>query len=115
MVIPIPADFESTKYIPDFIQNFQQLCKQSFIRSAYKTGVKTITQHQGMIDQLSEEGTYWNVLDNAAEKEIIFKFLNSLSKLLMDKAIGDVVHLTFGVNREPNTWTNSVRRYTYGN
>ena len=115
MVIPIPADIESTKYIPDFIGNFQQLCKQSFIRSAYKTGVETITQHQGMINQLSEEGSYCNVLDNAAEKEIIFKSFNCLSEFLMDKAIGDVVHLMFGVNREPNTWTDSVRRYAYGN
>ena len=85
MLVPIPPDIDSLEYIPLFISNFQTLCKKPYIRSAYKAAVGDISHHEGLITQVSEDGTYWNVIDSAVEKDIIFKSNNSLSEVLLDK------------------------------
>ena len=114
MLVPMPADIDSSEYIPAFLSKFQALCKKPFIRSAYKSGVIAITQHHGLVTQISEEGNYWNVLDNAAQKDIIYKSNNCLSEVLLDNTIKEVVSLMFGEKKDPNTWTDSVKIYTFG-
>ena len=114
MLIPMPYQMQPSNYIQDFLGNFASLCKKPFIRSAYKTGVETITKHEGLIDQLSVEGTYWNVLENASQKNIIFHSMNSLSEVLMDGAIKEVMSFMFGVTKDTNTWTDSLKTYAFG-
>ena len=115
MLVPMPADIDSSKYIPEFIRIFQVLSKKAFIRSAYQSGVMAITQHPGLMSQLSEEGNYWIAFDNASQKDVIFKCHNCLSEVLLDNTIKEVASLMFGVKKDPNTWTGSVITYAYGN
>ena len=72
-----------------------------------------ITKHQGMLNQLSEEGVYWNVIENTSQKNIIFKSLKNLSEVLMDAAIREVVQLMFDVGKGSDTWTDSLKTYTF--
>ena len=113
MLVPMPPDIQPSNYIMDFIGTFESLCKKPFIKSAYKTGVESITKHQGLIDQLSEDGAYWSVIDNTSQKDIIFKSMNNLSEVLMDAAIKEVVHLMFGVSKNSDTWTDSLKTYAF--
>jgi hypothetical protein len=69
MLVPMPSDIDLLEYIPKSISNFHSLCGKPFIRSAYKSGVVTITQHPGIMTQILEDGTYWNVLDNVIKKK----------------------------------------------
>ena len=115
MLVPMPSDIDYSEYIPIFISKFQDLYKKPYIKSAYKSGVSGITTNTGMINQLSEEGSYWNVLDNTNEKEIMFRSFTSLSEVLLDKTIEQVVPIMFGVKKDPNTWTDDVKAYAYGN
>ena len=115
MLVPMPADIDSSEYIPKFICNFQTLSNKQYIRSAYKSGVNGITQHPGLCNQISEEGIYWNVLNNAAQKDIIYKSNNCLSEVLQDHTIKEVVSLMFGVTKDPNNWSNAIKGYAYGN
>ena len=89
--------------------------QKTYIRSAYKSGVNAIIQHPGLMSQILEEGSYWNVLDNAVQKEIIFKSTNCLSEVLLDYTIKEVVSLMFGVRKDPNTWSDYVKTYAFGN
>ena len=111
----MPADIDLFEYIQQFISKFQALAKKAFIRSAYKSGIAGITQHSGLLNQISEDGNYWNVIENSAEKDIIIKSNNCLSEVLLDSTIKDIVSLMFGVNKDPSTWTDSIHTYAFGN
>ena len=115
LLVPMPVDIDSSEYIPLFISKFQALCKKPFIRSAYKSGVEVITKHNGLITQISQEGNYWHVLNNADQNNIIFQSNVNLLEVLMNQTIKDIVSTTFGVTKDPNTWTDSVKTYAYRN
>ena len=114
MLVPMPADIEPSKYIPKFISKFQDLCKKPFIRSAYKTGAVNITQHFGLISQVSEDGNYWSVMDITTQKDFIIQPNYCLSEVLQDYTIKEVVSLMFGVNKDFNQWSESVKTYAFG-
>ena len=115
MLVPMPVDIDSSEYIKEFIHCFQDLCKKLFIRDAYKSGVNAISQHPGMLNQISPDGNYWNVIDNAVENNIIFKSFNCLSEVLQDFTISVVVPLMFGVRRDATAWPDSIKTYASGN
>ena len=115
MLVPMPIDIDSSKYISQFIANFQGLCQKAFIRSAYKSGVISITQHPGLLGQISEDGNYWHVINNAGQKDFIKKFNTCLSEVLLEYTLKEVVALTFDVKKDPSTWTDTVKTYAYGN
>src|SRR5687767_161475 len=115
MLVPMPPDIDTLEYIPLFISNFQTLCKKPYIRSAYKAAIGEISQHPGLITQVSADGTYWNIIDSAVEKDIIYRTKNSLSEVLLDKDIREIVSSMFGVNKDISTWSESVTRYAFGN
>lgn len=115
MLVPMPADMDSSEYVPQFIATFQDTCKKLFVRSAYKTGVSAIITHGGLISQISEDGNYWNVIENAGQKDMIFKSHNCLSEVLQDPYIEKVVPLMFGVEQHQLTWTDAIKTYAFGN
>ena len=115
MLVPMPADIDYSEYIHLFIGSFQHLCKKQFIRSAYKSGVQGFTSHHGLLSQVSEDGSYWHAIDNAFQKDVIFKYNTCLKEVLLDSVIKDVVSLIFGVKKDPNTWTDSVKTFAFGN
>ena len=115
MLVPMPADIDYSEYIHLFIGSFQHLCKKQFIRSAYKSGVQGFTSHHGLLSQVSEDGSYWHAIDNAFQKDVIFKYNTCLKEVLLDSVIKDVVSLMFGVKKDPNTWTDSVKTFAFGN
>ena len=115
MLVPMPSDIDYSEYIPLFLSKFQALYQKPYIKSAYKSGVSGITLNLGLINQLSEEGNYWQVLDNANQKEVIFLSCKSLSEVLLDYTIKEVVSIMFGVEKDPNKWTDDVKAYAYGN
>jgi hypothetical protein len=115
MLVPMPVDIDSSRYIPEFISKFQALCTKPFIRSAYKSGVIAITHHHGLMTQILEDGNYWIGIDNAVQKEIFCASNTCLSEVLMDCTIKEIVSLMFGVNKNPAIWTNSVKTYAFGN
>ena len=115
MLVPMPAHIDSSEYIPQFIASFQALCRKAFIQSAYKSGGIAMTQHSGLIAQISEDGNYWRVIDTAGHKDLIMKSHTCLSEVLLDYTIKKVVLLMFYVKKDPSTWTKTVKTYTYGN
>jgi hypothetical protein len=115
MLVPMPIDIDSSEYISQFIATFQGLCQKPFIRSAYKSGVISITQHPGLITQISEDGNYWHVINNAGQKDFIKKCHTCLSEVLLDHTLKEVVSLSFDVKKDPSTWTDTIRTYAYGN
>jgi len=115
MLIPMPSNMVYSEYIPEFLTKFQTLYKKPYIQSAYKSGVKGITNHPGMINQISEDGSYWDVLDNATENEVISQSCKSLSDILLDFTIKEVVSIMFHVMKDPNTWNDAVRAFAFGN
>ena len=68
-----------------------------------------------MLAQVSEGGSYWKVLDYATEKDFICQTFYSLSGVLMDPAIKEVVSQVFGVNKDPITWAPEMKHYAFGN
>ena len=68
-----------------------------------------------MINAISEDGNYWNVIDNAVQKDIIIKSSCCLSEVLLDFTIKEVVSLMFGVNKDLNSWADSVKTFAFGN
>ena len=114
MLVPMPVDIHLSDYIQTFILKFQDLCKKLYICSAYKSGVSGITQHTGMLNQISQDGNYWNIVENAVQNNIIFKSANCLSEFLLDKTINRVVSLMFGVNTDKTTWPEPIQIYAYG-
>ena len=115
MLVPMPADIDFSEYIPQVIASFQALCRKAFIHSAYKSGVVAITKHNGLIAQILEDGNYWHVINTAGQKDLIMKSFTCLSEFLLDYTIKEVVSLMFNVNKDPNTWTKTVKTYAYGN
>ena len=85
-----------------------------YIRYAYKAGVCAITSHSNLISQISEDGSYWNAIENATKKDKIFNCNESLSEVLLDSTIKEVVCLMFGVDKDPYTWSDSIKRYAFG-
>jgi hypothetical protein len=67
-----------------------------------------------MMNQVSEDGNYWNVLENATQEEIIFQSCESLAEVLMDYTIKQVLFNMWGVKNDPMTWTDGVHTYAYG-
>ena len=115
MLVPMPSNMVYSEYIPVFLSKFQALYKKPYIQSAYKSGVEGITKHSGMINQISEDGNYWDVLDDATEKEVISQSFHSLSEVLMDFTIKEVVSIMFHVMKDPNTWNDAVKAFAFGN
>ena len=115
MLVPMPADIDSSEYIPTFIAKFQALCRQLYIRSAYQTGVKVITQHPGLMNQISDKGSYWIAINSATENNIVFQHNTSLSQVLMDQTIKDIVPIMFSEKKDSSTWSDAVRNYAFGN
>jgi len=115
MLVPMPSEYDYSEYIPLFLSKFQALFKKLYIQSAYKSGVVGITLHSGLISQISEEGNYWHVLDSATQKEVMSQSFHSLSEVLMDFTIKDVISNMFGVDTDPHTWTDAIKFYAFGN
>ena len=115
MLVPMPAEMNYAKYIPKFLCQLQALSKRADIKSAYKTGIAAISEHPVLLNQVSDEGLYWNVLDDVTEKEVISKCFHSLSEVLLDFTIKEVVSLTFGVTKDRDTWSDGVKAYAFGN
>jgi hypothetical protein len=114
MLVPMPTDVDYSEYIPLFLSKFQDLYKQPYIQLAYKSGVEGIITNTTLLTQVSEDGNYWTILDNANEKEIIFKTSHSLSEVLTDYYIKEVVSTMFGVGKDPEAWTGAVKAYAFG-
>ena len=74
-----------------------------------------ITTHPGFMSQISEEGNYWKVLEDATGKEVISQSCQSLAEVLMDFTIKEVISTMFGVKWDPNTWTGDIKLYAFGN
>ena len=115
MLVAMPAEIVSSEYIPEFICQFQRLCKKPYIRSTYKSGVNALSQHHGLMTAILEDGNYWIGIDNAVQKDIIYESNNCLSEVLMDCTIREIVSLMFGVKKDPATWPDSVKTYVFGN
>jgi len=115
MLVPIPSEMNHPKYIAQFLSKFQVLYKKPFIQSAYKCGAEAITTHEGLLNQVSEKGYYWHVLDNATEKEIISQSLQCLSEVLMDFTIKEIIHNMFGVQKDTTNWPDAIKAYAFGN
>ena len=67
-----------------------------------------------MLNQISQDRNYWNVLDNAVQNDIVFKYFNCLSEFLLDQTIRDVVMSMFGLGVDSTTWPDSVKKYAFG-
>ena len=72
MLVPMPTDIDPSEYIPQFLGKLQALSKKTYIQLAYKFGVASITKHEGSMEQISEGGKYWHVLNNATKEEVIY-------------------------------------------
>ena len=115
MLVPMPSERVYSEYINNFLKQFQHLYQQTYIQSAYKSGVAGITTHPALMSQVSEKGNYWNVLVNVTEKEVISQTFNSLTEVLMDFTIKEVISTMFDVKKDPNTWTDDIKAYAFGN
>ena len=111
----MPADADFRSFIQKKLSGFQSLCKKPSVRSVYKTGVAEITHYPGMINVIAQDGIYWNIIDSAAQKDIIIQSKGCLSEVLMDFTIKEVVSLMFGLKKDINAWSESVRTYAFGN
>lgn len=109
------ADVDFTDYIKEFLSCFHQLCKKPFIKSAYKSGVEAITTHAGLINATSVDGNYWSVIDNTTQKDFVIQSNFCLSEILQDFTIKEVVSTMFGVSKDFNLWSESVKAYAFGN
>src|SRR5687767_12509339 len=67
LLVPMPADIDTAEYILCFLCGFQHLCIKPSIRSAYKNFVEAFTHHHGLLTQISDDGTYWHVIDNSSQ------------------------------------------------
>ena len=114
MLIPMPADVVTSDYIKCFISEFGALIKKGFIRCAYHYQVSIIFKHPGLLTQISPTGSYWNVIEKACQKEVMIQNNNCLSEVLMNATIREVVSLGFGLSKDTNTWTDSIKQYSFG-
>ena len=115
MLVPMPSNLDYSEYVPQFLKEFKDLYKMPYIKSAYKSGVAVFSKHEGLMNQISYDGNYWKILDNATEKEIMSESFHCLLKLLLDYPIREIVSKMFGIAKDPNTWTDAVRAYAFGN
>lgn len=115
MLVPMPADIDTSEYIPLFISEFTSLSKKAFIRSAYHYQVSQITKHSGLLNQISSSGIYWNIIDKASQNDVITQHNNCLSEVLLDFTIREVVSVGLGVSKNTNTWSESIQHYAFGN
>ena len=114
LLVPMPADIDFMNYIKKFLSCFHQLCKKPFVKSAYKSGVEAITTHAGLINATSDDGSYWSVIDNTTQKDFIVQSKLCLSEVLQDYTIKEVVSMMFGVSKDFNQWSESVKTYAFG-
>ena len=114
LMVPMPIELEYFKYIPKFLSQFQSLCKMPLIQSGYKSGVAGFSHYPGLMNQLSENGSYWQVLDNAIEKDIIIEECHCLAEVLMDNTIKEVVSRMFHVKKGQDVWADDVKAYAFG-
>ena len=111
----MPSNLDYSEYVPQFLKEFKDLYKMPYIKSAYKSGVAVFSKHEGLMNQISYDGNYWKILDSAIEKEIMSESFHCLSELLLDYPIREIVSKMFGIAKDPNTWTDAVRAYAFGN
>ena len=114
MLVPMPCDEEFSDYIPEFLSQFQSLYKLAYIQSAYKSGVQGFSKHDGMMNQVEENGNYWKILDNATGKETLSESCQCLSEVLLDSTIREVVSIMFGVTKDDKTWSDDLKAYAFG-
>src|SRR5687768_14735118 len=108
------TDTSYLHYILQFLKEFLALCRTPYIKSAYKSGVSTVTTSQPLMIQVSEDGSYWQVLENVTQKEVIFQTCHCLSEVFLDFTIKEVVFNPIGVKRDPNAWADAVYAYAFG-
>src|SRR5687767_13871668 len=89
--------------------------QQTFYQICLKSGMEDFTHHHGLLTQISDDGTYWHVIDNASQKDTISNSNNCLSEVILDLVIKEVVSLMFGVDKDTNTWTDSIKTFAFGN
>ena len=115
LLVPMPADVDFTGYVKEFVSWFHQLCKKPYVRSAYKSGVEAISTYPGKIDAISEDGNYWIVIDTTAQKDFTIQSNFCLSEVLQDYTIKEDVSLMFGLNKDFNLRSESVKTYAFRN
>ena len=49
------------------------------------------------------------------KKDKVFECKECLSDVLLDFTIKEVVSLMFGVDKDPNKWSDSIKTYAFGN
>lgn len=114
MLVPMPADIDTSEYIPLFISEFTSLSKKASVRFAYPYQVSNITKHPGLLTQISSTGIYWNVIDKASHIDVITQHNNCLSEVLLDFTIKEVVSVGLGVSKNISTWSESIQYYAFG-
>ena len=114
ILIPMPADIDTSKYIPLVISEFTSLSKKAFIRSAYHYQVSNHSSHPGLLNQIDANGSYWNIIDKASHNDVITQHYNSLSEVLMNATIREVISIGLGVSKDTNTWSDSIKHYAFG-
>ena len=110
----MPTDTSYKEYIPKFLQEFQALIHLYHIKSAYCAGVNEITTSTAMVNQVSNEGNYWKVLENATQEKVATHSCKSLSEILLKSTINILAYNMFGVKDESDTWTDSIKAFAYG-
>ena len=116
LLVPMSSDAIASQSIKCFLSDFQRLYRFPDIQMAYQTGVAGTTTHQGLISQVSEKGNYWKVLNEATGKEVISQHCDSLSEVLQDFTIKEIVFTMFNgeVKKDPNTWDDYIKTYAFG-
>ena len=114
MLVPMPADIDTSEYIPLFISEFTSLSKKAFIRSAYHYQVSNIFKHPGLLAQIDKNGSYWNILEKASHNDVMTKQCDCLSEVLLNSNIREVVSNGFGLSKDANTWSDSIQHYAFG-
>ena len=87
----------------------------SVIKSAYKCCVNAYTQHAQMLSQISKEGNYWKVLDDAAKAGVLSKSFQCLQEVLLDSTIKEAISKMFNAEKDSKTWTHEIKTYAFGN
>lgn len=114
LLIPMPADIDSSEYIQIFISELAALAKKTMIRDAYHFQVSTYSKHHGLLNQISANGNYWILFDQACHKDVITYNYKCLSEVLTTLTIKEVVSKGLGVSKDTNTWTESIKFYAFG-
>ena len=113
-VIPMPADIDTSEFIPLFISEFTSLSKKAFIKSAYHYQVSNHSSHPGLLNQIDANGSYWNIIDKACHNDVITQHHNSLLEVLMNSTIREVISIGLGESKDINTWSDAVKHYAFG-